>query len=561
MNEPIEKQIEKLINEIFEKLDDSNESKEHDRLVEEFFNYCVEEWRNNKLETMSVVSVLLPKIISGPYQRAVINFMKQITYEKLPPGLSPCEGKFTSTGEHLRSYSYPYYKLPDFRKFEIPKQLSRLEKFEEIEKHTAILCYIPLPGLCTKFSENGVLNALFNYKQSAFVQLIISKPIDYSLNNKPLLALFSSPPLQAIVKFKWHAFGRSSEMINKMVWITSMIWGICWMLFFCRNCITLLLMNAEIKYFLSPLSYFMATVFCLPFVTSFLELNNYFGLDPLQNFGIKSRPYFQAITTYFLWVFFILFLTSTKNFGVFLIAIVQICQRIVWILIFVALNLFIYTHATMVYLSSTDTDESDESLVISAIDNQTSYKIFKKNDMITEGNNTKYRKENNFKSFIESLENGWSMILNDYSSLEPWSKNHSVYVIKFAYSLLLNILSLNVLIAFVIKTYDEVLVDSYTKWTIVRAHIIALIEISFRIPSQDENYFPYTIIYEAADEETEKFHKKNFEDEKKDREYKEYKEHKKNKDKEAEGLPAEIKGQIQKLLVLLEEVLLKKAGQ
>ncbi|PKY51315.1 hypothetical protein RhiirA4_424420 [Rhizophagus irregularis] len=129
MNEPIEKQIEKLINEIFEKLDDSNESKEHDRLVEEFFNYCVEEWRNNKLETMSVVSVLLPKIISGPYQRAVINFMKQITYEKLPPGLSPCEGKFTSTGEHLRSYSYPYYKLPDFRKFEIPKQLSRLEKF------------------------------------------------------------------------------------------------------------------------------------------------------------------------------------------------------------------------------------------------------------------------------------------------------------------------------------------------------------------------------------------------------------------------------------------------
>ncbi|PKY51316.1 hypothetical protein RhiirA4_532581 [Rhizophagus irregularis] len=175
----------------------------------------------------------------------------------------------------------------------------------------------------------------------------------------------------------------------------------------------------------------------------------------------------------------------------------------------------------MVYLSSTDTDESDESLVISAIDNQTSYKIFKKNDMITEGNNTKYRKENNFKSFIESLEN----------------------------------------VAFVIKTYDEVLVDSYTKWTIVRAHIIALIEISFRIPSQDENYFPYTIIYEAADEETEKFHKKNFEDEKKDREYKEYKEHKKNKDKEAEGLPAEIKGQIQKLLVLLEEVLLKKAGQ
>jgi hypothetical protein len=105
--------------------------------------------------------------------------------------------------------------------------------------------------------------------------------------------------------------------------------------------------------------------------------------------------------------------------------------------------LFTCAHSVMIYLSFTNTDKSDESLVISAIDNQTIYKILNEKDMnLTEG---EYRKGNNFENFFNSLKNFWSMILSDYSSLEPWSENHSVYMIKFLYSLIANILILNVL--------------------------------------------------------------------------------------------------------------------
>jgi hypothetical protein len=323
MSKSLEKQIEELINEIYNKLDNpDNKLEEHDRLVEDFFNYCLGKKENEKkLEAMFAVSLLLPKITSGPYRRAATNLMKKLTYQKLPSGLSLYEGKFTSTREHLLGYSYHYYKFPDSHKFEIPKQLSRLEKFvfhflfymfincvliavvtnrfEEIEKHTAILCYVPLPGLCTKFSEDGVLNALFPCKQSAFVQLTI-------------LELFSSPPLQAIVKFKWHAYGRyyffiwfigylttvilflmmiyiNNKIFNKIILIVNMIWGVILILFFCRCGLTLLLMNVKIKrYSLSFLTHLAIIGIFLPFVISFLEFYDYFGLEPLESsLGIK----------------------------------------------------------------------------------------------------------------------------------------------------------------------------------------------------------------------------------------------------------------------------------
>ena len=112
----------------------------------------------------------------------------------------------------------------------------------------------------------------------------------------------------------------------------------------------------------------------------------------------------------------------------------------------------------MVYLSFTETDESDESLVISTDNNnsQASYRILNTKDIaFTEGDNYNknykrnysgnYIKENSFGNFVQSLKNVWSMILGDYSSLEPWDGNDSVYVIKIIYSLFVNIFILNVL--------------------------------------------------------------------------------------------------------------------
>ena len=119
----LEIEIEELISEIFKFIDDSDHLRKyekHDRLVEKFFNYCVEECnkKDGKLETMFAVSVLLPKIISGPYHKSVTNLMKKLTYRELPSN-SFSYKEFTSTREHLWSYSYNYYKFPD-EGFQIP---------------------------------------------------------------------------------------------------------------------------------------------------------------------------------------------------------------------------------------------------------------------------------------------------------------------------------------------------------------------------------------------------------------------------------------------------------
>src|ERR1043166_6241374 len=112
----------------------------------------------------------------------------------------------------------------------------------------------------------------------------------------------------------------------------------------------------------------------------------------------------------------------------------------------------------MVYLFYLPTDESDESFAISTVDNLVSYRILSKKDIkntmgdnFEEGNYTiNYSgnhsiKENSFNSFGESLKNFWSMMLGDYDSLNPWEDRKSSFIIKFAYSVFLNILILNIL--------------------------------------------------------------------------------------------------------------------
>ena len=128
----LEEEIEKLIDEIFKKLDGNDDSEEHDRLVDEFFNYCIEDYeKNGKLETMFVVSALLPKIVgSGSYVESLTNSMDKLTCQKLPQKYYPYRREnFTSTREHLWGYSFHHYKFPpDSYKFKIP-ELSIFKKF------------------------------------------------------------------------------------------------------------------------------------------------------------------------------------------------------------------------------------------------------------------------------------------------------------------------------------------------------------------------------------------------------------------------------------------------
>lgn len=113
--------------------------------------------------------------------------------------------------------------------------------------------------------------------------------------------------------------------------------------------------------------------------------------------------------------------------------------------------------ATTVYLSDNHLTESDESFVISTDDNQVHYRIFKKADIkdtigdsFIERNyggnySGDYLQENNFADFGQSLRNYWSMTLGDYSPFEPWGGHSTIFIIKFAYSLIANVLFLNIL--------------------------------------------------------------------------------------------------------------------
>ena len=171
--------------------------------------------------------------------------------------------------------------------------------------------YVPLPGLSTRLSKDSMSNYILPYKQSPFIKLIASNPIDHSLNSKSSLALFSSPSIQAIVKFKWHAYARwcwmkfiffclltmmlftaavHSEGESKKIWIATMIFGAILTFTVYRGVIAVNTMNIKegnyrsfIRYLLFPSSYFIIITFGLPFIVSFLEINDYFGFGSDDN--------------------------------------------------------------------------------------------------------------------------------------------------------------------------------------------------------------------------------------------------------------------------------------
>ncbi len=144
--------------------------------------------------------------------------------------------------------------------------------------HLAILCYIPLPGLCTysKIKNPSMFAALFPHNLT-----------------KAFLELFSSSSFQAIVKFKWHTFAQwhycefffvhliyfslftaitSNTTTNRKLMIAStMILG-AFSLFIIHHIITLKKNCVSKRYFLKGTTYFVILVYTLPFITRFLEI-------------------------------------------------------------------------------------------------------------------------------------------------------------------------------------------------------------------------------------------------------------------------------------------------
>ncbi|RIB26785.1 hypothetical protein C2G38_2162437 [Gigaspora rosea] len=268
---------------------------------------------------------------------------------------------------------------------------------------------------------------------------------------------------------------------DKRAMIATMVLGGIIILLMIRSFITLVLMGLEanedshknshknrnfIRYFLSPVSYLLAIGLCLPFITAFLEFYKYFGYD------MDLVPSFLYDVV-----------------------------------------LFISAQTSMTFLKYTETDDSDESLIINKTnktDSQVLYSIYK-----TDDKNGNYKKENTFDSFV----------------------------------------------AVVTKTYEEVLLDSYTQWTIVRAYIIALMETIFVI---DSECLPYTIAYEAFNEEVEKYYNEKFEKYFKTNDYKEkfekyFKTESKNYNEEEDNEQiANIENKMKEIKEEIQELLRKK---
>ncbi|CAG8588186.1 11153_t:CDS:2 [Rhizophagus irregularis] len=202
--------------------------------------------------------------------------------------------------------------------------------------------------------------------------------------------------------------------------------------------------------------------FILPVTTGCLELSNKTASPELRSLSILS-----------LWIMIFLQLRFIEKIGMFAAVFTNLFEQIMPLLIFLFFILFAYANSLMVLLSETSPDNG----------------------------------VNTFTGFYQSIKNTWLILLNDYSSLEPWTKNYLLDILMITFSLSTAIILFNVLIALVSNAYEETLKNAHTIWVIELAEIIAEIELNPLI----SHYFPtlraevpWTIIYRASTEDVEK---------------------------------------------------------
>ena len=123
-NQPDKKLIKRLLDQL--KVDDDDPD-DPDRLVGEFFNHYLKRVERKEFEFMSVVSVLLPVLISKTYKGSMAILRKRLTYVKFPSS----KQKFASTREHLWGYKYPYYEFSN-PKYKFPPNWSTFDRFSYI---------------------------------------------------------------------------------------------------------------------------------------------------------------------------------------------------------------------------------------------------------------------------------------------------------------------------------------------------------------------------------------------------------------------------------------------
>lgn len=438
--------------------------KENIVLVGKILEYClhVHYFRNYEPGFMSMIVDALPSL-ADKYPEMLLKLLEQCTCLKVP---SDWEIGFQG------GYSTKNHKIRDLNRY-TKQPASLTAKNLYIDPYSATYCHIPLYNLChrrdTLLHHSPPLKSKFDFPFfSHFLHFPLSKfkkfKRIYSYDNLSPFAkltclqsseVFQSTLFETIVTHRimnayyylifylfYYIFyfclflaatitPKSNPASRRKMMFWSISFGLSWAVIFILRLLANFFIFKFTKYKTKKAKKFFTTsielaALILPLTTAYLEYKNK-----------TAPPEFRSLSILFLWIFIFLQLRFTKKIGMFIAGknfsktyllkrstnftddltilpfkvFTNLFEQIMPLLIFLFFILFAYAHSLMVLLSEVSPDNG----------------------------------VNTFTSFYQSIKNTWLILLNDYSSLEPWTKNYLLDILMITFSLSTAIILFNVL--------------------------------------------------------------------------------------------------------------------
>ncbi|RUS33081.1 hypothetical protein BC938DRAFT_473183 [Jimgerdemannia flammicorona] len=160
-----------------------------------------------------------------------------------------------------------------------------------------------------------------------------------------------------------------------------------------------------------------------------------------------------------------------KKFGPLIYTVIEICKKIIWLLVLIAFFVFGFTHA-LYYLVKSFPEENDKG---------------------PNGYN---------QSVLTAIKSTYFFIASDYSSIAPFDGKPAVDWLKAVFFFLMGILLLNLLISFMGDTISDTKETGHKAWLGQLASVIAEVEVFMLTPAQRQHshWFPsYMYYYATAD--------------------------------------------------------------
>ncbi|PKC08768.1 hypothetical protein RhiirA5_416533 [Rhizophagus irregularis] len=432
----------------------SDEENEYNA-IKLLIDYFICKW-NKKVENlkfMYLVSNFLPYLVEKSYKIQMDELIPKLDYVEVPEvefksrkfslansthKLSSTIltlNKFSSTRKNLWGYEFPTLNC----KHSIFDRVY-YKRFEKEPQHYAIMCYVPLIGLCTYPERlNSFSNILIAPDLSPFIRIALG--IKRSEITNPSNAIIKSIFFRAIVKYKWHAFARCR------------LFGI-FLLYLTNSCLFTVMVTINATT--------INTETISDVAISTIKANRKLTILSII-LGI-----FQLLVT-FRWTIILLVRRLRADIGVYLIILISVCSAFTEILEYKFLNL----------LLNFDVQEQFTNDHVSWYLNILSY----------------FRSVSVFIIWIainldKLLQIVWlASLSSNYDYSEPWDKNNFVRLCIFIFSIFTTIIVVNLLIAFVNDIYTQTSENSDIVLNFVRARQIAFVELVFMLPSERNNEY------------------------------------------------------------------------